>query len=161
MSRKKINMLLVEDNEVFSEMLGLMLLSLSTLDISLQVTRSLAHTMKSIQDSEFDIIVLDYFLPDSRAPQSIRSIRDQSPQTPIIVLTGLDDYKAAIHSIKAGADDYLVKGKFNIDQLGHTIHHSIERHQQRHSLEDQNNTLKNLILLEQDDDGLDLNSHIW
>ena len=142
-------------------MLSLMLLSLPTLDPSIQVTRSLADTIRSIQSNDYDVILLDYFLPDARGPQSIQSIRSESPQTPIVVLTGLDDYKAAIHSIKAGADDYLVKGKFNIDQLGHTIHHSIERHQHRHSLEDQNKALKNLILLEQDEDGLDLNSHIW
>ncbi len=162
MRHMSYSILLIEDNPVFSEMMGLLLSSIQTLSIELSIATNLASGLNATQTNTVDLIFLDYFLPDSRGAHSIQSIRKKAPHIPIIVLTGLDDYQAAIRSIKAGAEDYLIKGKFNVETLTRSISHAIERHAHRAELEQENKHLKNLILLESDD--LDSNeemNHIW
>jgi two-component system cell cycle response regulator len=46
---------------------------------------------------------------------------------PIIVLTGQDDHQLAEEALRAGAQDYLVKGQFEHDALGRAIRHALVR----------------------------------
>jgi len=49
------------------------------------------------------------------------------PDVPIIVLTGRDDHQLAEAALRAGAQDYLVKGQFEHDALGRAIRHALVR----------------------------------
>ena len=49
------------------------------------------------------------------------------PALPIIVFTGLDDEDVALAAVKAGAQDYLVKGRFDEFLLRRSIRHALER----------------------------------
>jgi len=139
-----------------------MLKSVQNMEIDLKISRSLSKGIHLLNDNDYDLVLLDYFLPDSRGPHSIRSIRVQFPTVPIVVLTGLDDYQAAIRSIKSGADDYLIKGKFNLETLQRTISHAIEHHHHRVELENENQALKDLMSLDPDDlESPEELNHIW
>jgi PAS domain S-box-containing protein len=56
-------------------------------------------------------------------------VHAQAPQIPIIVLTGLDNEMLAMEALRMGAQDYLVKGQFDILLLGHLIRYAIERYE--------------------------------
>lgn len=77
----------------------------------------------------FDIVLLDLSLPDISGLATIEQAVQATSNIPIVVLTGLDDEQIAVHALRAGAQDYLVKDKVNEDILGRTIQHSIERKQ--------------------------------
>lgn len=80
-----------------------------------------------IQNTDFDVALLDLSLPDSSGIDSVITLDKLLPQTPIVVFSGLSDVETAIEAISLGAQDYLVKGEFDEKLLGKIIHYSIER----------------------------------
>jgi len=76
----------------------------------------------------FNVILLDLTLPDSIGLDTLRKVYAEAPETPIIVLTSINDQLVAINAVKEGAQDYLVKGQFDANLLLRSIHYSIERH---------------------------------
>ena len=69
----------------------------------------------------FDVVLLDLFLPDSQGLQSFVQVHTQSPDVPIVVLSGMNDESLALDTVKQGAQDYLVKGQVHGTVLWHAI----------------------------------------
>jgi diguanylate cyclase (GGDEF)-like protein len=80
-----------------------------------------------LKASHFDVILLDLDLGDGRGLENLHSIKEQSPETPIVVLSGHDDTKTALDAVRAGAQEYIIKSCCNSRQLGLVILSSIER----------------------------------
>jgi two-component system OmpR family response regulator len=57
----------------------------------------------------YDAIVLDLMLPRLNGFEVTRRLREQSVDTPILILTGRDAVDDRVAGLEAGADDYLVK----------------------------------------------------
>lgn len=57
-----------------------------------------------------DAVLLDLSLPDSAGFAGLRDLALAVPQTPILILSGLDDEATAVQAMRHGAQDYLVKG---------------------------------------------------
>ena len=66
--------------------------------------------------NEYDIIVLDYMIPDLDGLAVAREIRRRGRTTPILVLTARDAVEDRVAGLDAGADDYLVK-PFALEEL--------------------------------------------
>ena len=58
---------------------------------------------------QYDLIVLDWSLPDGTGIEVCRQFRAAGKQTPIIFLTGKGDIYAKETGLDSGADDYLIK----------------------------------------------------
>jgi DNA-binding response OmpR family regulator len=65
--------------------------------------------LKLMGDGDFDVIVLDWSLPDISGEEICRRYRNNDGQTPIIFLTGKNDVEFLERGLSAGADDYLIK----------------------------------------------------
>ena len=85
---------------------------------------------------EFAAILLDLTLPDSRGIETLERLVAQFPQNNIIVLTGLADKELGLKAVKAGAQDFLVKGAFDSDSLAKSLRYSIERNKVLKRLEE-------------------------
>jgi len=121
------NILLIENN------LGDIVLIKSLLDetenlIELKIAESLKESSKILNESVFDVILLDLGLPDSNGFETFIQVYDHSPQIPIIILTGLVDEKLGVRAVKKGAQDYLIKGQIDSKILNRSIKYAIERH---------------------------------
>ncbi|GAC1499589.1 MAG: hypothetical protein NVS1B10_02470 [Candidatus Saccharimonadales bacterium] len=77
--------------------------------------------------SRFQAILLDLHLSDIKPLDTFRLINGLYPTTPIIVLTGLDDDNLAARIVREGAQDYLVKGTYDSDNLQRSLKYSIYR----------------------------------
>ncbi|MDA0187763.1 response regulator transcription factor CtrA [Roseicyclus sp.] len=75
---------------------------------------------------DYDIILLDLNLPDIHGHDVLRQLRTARVDTPILILSGLDDPESKLKGFGFGADDYLTK-PFHREELVARIHAIIRR----------------------------------
>lgn len=90
--------------------------------------------LASAASQDYDVILLDLSLPDSRGMDTVKEFM-KIDTAPIVVLSGLDNKDTALESVQLGAQDYLVKGSFDAELLFRTIRYAIERHKLRRELD--------------------------
>lgn len=66
----------------------------------------------------YDLILLDWNMPNTTGVEVCQKFRAQGGQTPIIMLTGNSKIKDVVSGLDAGADDYIIKPFDKIDLLG-------------------------------------------
>src|SRR5205814_1555141 len=74
-----------------------------------------------------DLVLLDLTLPDSAGFETFEQFHAHAPHVPIIVLSGHDDEELALNTVHAGAQDYLVKGRFDAHLLVRAMRYAVER----------------------------------
>jgi two-component system sensor histidine kinase/response regulator len=89
----------------------------------------LEDAAKLLGEESFQIILLDLSLPDSQGIETLVRVQGQASSVPIVVLTGLDDDNIALRAVRAGAQDYLVKGDIDARNLLRAIRYASERKQ--------------------------------
>jgi serine phosphatase RsbU (regulator of sigma subunit) len=124
-TREPIGVLLVEDDEgdallVEDELAERLPLA------RIERSRTLAEALLALGPAT-DCVLLDLGLPDALGLDAVAQIRARVSGTPLIVLTGLDDQAAGVAAVEAGAQDYLVKGHVDGEQLARSIHYAIGR----------------------------------
>ncbi|MXN52745.1 response regulator [Shinella sp. AETb1-6] len=77
--------------------------------------------------ADFDLILLDLMLPDGLGISFLRMLRGRGEETPVIILTALDQVSDRIAGLNAGADDYLVK-PFDLEELSARIGSVVRRY---------------------------------
>lgn len=83
--------------------------------------------MRSLQERPFGALLLDLSLPDASGIDMMFILREKFPSVPIVVLTGLDDDQVAVEAVRAGAQDYLVKGQIDGRLLVRSVTYAMER----------------------------------
>lgn len=124
---ENFNILLVEDNPADIFLLEEMLLSSKLLIKQIFSVSRLSEAKALLQKEDINLVLLDLSLPDSFGIDSLREIRHVAERIPVIVLTGLSDGDVALQALQENAQDYLVKGEFNVNLLSKSIGYSIER----------------------------------
>jgi CheY-like chemotaxis protein len=88
------------------------------------------HDARSVQDGEEalkylgvadtpDVVLLDIMMPEMDGLEVLRQVR-RDPRlsaVPIVMFTAVCDPVLERHALEKGADDYLVKGRFNFGEL--------------------------------------------
>src|SRR5271166_3156085 len=94
-----------------------------------KITQSdrLASGLACLSRENFDLVLVDLSLPDSDGFETFRRVRESSPSTPIVVLTGRDDLDLAIMTTRAGGQDYLLKQFTGGELLKRLMCQAIER----------------------------------
>lgn len=134
-SKPLIKVLVVEDDPEFAAMLRVLLTEAHVGQFDPILVDSLGGALNSLKNSNFDIIILDLFLPDCQGYQTFHQIAETAPDIPIVVVTGLDDRSQAIQTVREGAQDYLVKGDLDLNHVVRSLLYSIERHRSRRMLQ--------------------------
>ena len=110
------SILLVEDNPIDAQMLRESLAERGTFGFELRSVASMSAAESYLAVEEFCVIVLDLFLPDCTGTETYQRARASAPNTPILVLTALENSLLADRLLSAGAEGYFVKGeKANLD----------------------------------------------
>ncbi|MEU8513892.1 response regulator transcription factor [Kitasatospora sp. NPDC048722] len=76
-----------------------------------------------------DVLVLDVSMPDVDGTEVCRRLRDQGIDTPVLMLSALDELADRVAGLQAGADDYLVK-PFALEELVLRLHALLRRRPQ-------------------------------
>jgi DNA-binding NtrC family response regulator len=88
-----------------------------------------AKGLNSVQNDEFDIILTDLNLPDINGIEMVRRLKEDAPETEIIMVTGFGSMEKAIEATKAGAF-YYVEKPVEFEELFVLIEKAVERKQQ-------------------------------
>lgn len=125
---EKINILLVEDNPGDARLIDIYMQEAFEDNYVLEVSEDLSSALKKLNEQNFNIIIADLTLPDSEGLDTFIKIHQYKIDTPIIVLTGVEDESIGLNAVKFGAQDFLIKGKIKEKELQRSINYSIERH---------------------------------
>jgi DNA-binding NarL/FixJ family response regulator len=74
-----------------------------------------------------DCVVIDLRLPDVDGLDALVAVRDALPDVPVVVMTDWSREELGGQAVGAGAQDYLVKGEEQADDITRSIHFAIER----------------------------------
>ncbi|MHA2333234.1 MAG: response regulator, partial [Candidatus Hodarchaeales archaeon] len=130
-----INVLLVEDNPGDARLVQEMFVDANFNNYELIQAEHLVEALKWLNESSFDILILDLELPDSQGLETFSKIHDLYPDVPIVVLSGLADELVAIEAVRKGAQDYLIKGSVNGNLLIRSLLYAIERKKMEKKIE--------------------------
>jgi pilus assembly protein CpaE len=125
-----LKVLLVEDNPVSAQLAKSMLAHSDTFVFETQTAESLMGALDLLGAGRFDVILLDLSLPDSDGIGTLTTIRVHAPQVPVLVLTGSDNETLANSALEHGAQDYLVKGRFDGPGLARALRYAVTRTKQ-------------------------------
>ena len=124
---KEIRILLVEDNAVDALRLKRDLAKATQTNFTISHVETLAEAKDRLQKEEFDIVVLDLALPDGRGIETLLAVKNLISDVPVMILSGLDDEALAIEAVQKGAQDYVLKGKWDGPVLVRSINLAIAR----------------------------------
>ncbi|HAC62549.1 MAG TPA: response regulator [Cyanothece sp. UBA12306] len=104
------------------------------LTFPLTCTSHLEEGLAALEENAFDVILLNFSLPDSQGVNSLIKIREKWPNIPIIVETKREDETLIVQSFQLGADGYLQLQTLDSNLLVYEIRLSLERQQYRQNL---------------------------
>lgn len=130
------NILIIEDNLADIALIEAYLKA-AAFRHKLYASESLAEGLGILEDTKIDLVLLDLRLPDMEGFQTLRVFREKAPAMPVIVLTGFRNEVMGIQSVRAGAQDYLVKGDFDAKSLVRAIRYALQRFEMQAKLQEQ------------------------
>jgi len=86
-------------------------------------------------DKNFDIILMDYFLPGKNGLEITRELKGRKIGIPIVFLTVNKDFDLAVDVMKLGVEDYLVKEEISSPVLPKTVLSVIEKNKLQEQLQ--------------------------
>jgi DNA-binding response OmpR family regulator len=145
-----VHILLVEDNRDFAKLVDLFLRKHKPEKFEItwrdNGTDALAEIAKG---QEFDIILMDYFLPGQNGLEITRILQERHINVPIVFLTVNKDFDLAVEVMKLGVEDYLVKEEISTPVLPKTILNVIERQALKNQLTSLEITQKRLEAIQE------------
>lgn len=124
---KTLKILVVDDDAVDRMAVRRALLK-TDLDVDLSEAEDGATAQSTLNASQFDCILIDYFLPDQNGLELVKHLRHREIDTPLVVLTGQGDEQVAVDVMKAGAADYLSKARIAPATLARSVRSAIRLH---------------------------------
>ncbi len=127
MNRHPIHVLLVEDNPGDARLMRELLIGVRTDRFTLTQVDRLDAGIRYLTQAVIDIILLDLSLPDSQGAETLARMHAAAHGIPIVLMTGMEDEELGLRLIKAGAQDYLVKGRVTAPLLTRAMKYAVER----------------------------------
>src|ERR1700681_3138927 len=145
MNLEGISALLVEDNPGDARLFLELVRETGAEHLKLEHVDRLDAALARLSNDTFDVILLDLSLPDEQGLATLTRTHAHAPNVPIVVLTGLDDEALAVKAVRAGAQDYLVKGRVDGDLLIRSMRYATERARAVEALERREEHYRSLI----------------
>ncbi len=92
-----------------------------------QAAESAEEALTWLQAERFDLVLTDISMPGMSGIELLGQLRQSQPDTPVIVISGIDDQEYAAGLIKLGAFDYLLK-PFQLADVEASVASAIEHH---------------------------------
>ncbi|MHB9928818.1 response regulator transcription factor [Clostridium botulinum] len=118
-----MRLLIIEDN---IELANSMKIGLEKMGFHIDVSNTGSDGEEKASINEYDVILLDLNLPDIDGIEILNYLRNESIETPVIIVTARDEVEQLAFGLDNGADDYITK-PFKLLELRARIHAVIRR----------------------------------
>ncbi len=108
-----MRILIIEDEVTLNKMLAE---GLKEFGYQSDVVETLKDGEYYLDIRNYDLVLMDWMLPDGNSIDIIGDIKTNTPKTVVVVLSARDDNESEIEALRAGADDYIRK-PFDFDVL--------------------------------------------
>jgi DNA-binding NtrC family response regulator len=125
--RTRLRVLVIDDDEVAYALARLLLSEIEREQFDVHWAATYDEASQALSRDEYDICLLDYHMGERDGLELLREAYAAGIKVPMILLTGQGDYNVDVEATKAGAMDYLIKGRIDSTQLERSIRYAIER----------------------------------
>ncbi|MBN1795515.1 MAG: response regulator [Sedimentisphaerales bacterium] len=126
-TKRSFRILIVEDDQIDVKLLKRQL-SQSRLPVTkVEQCECLKEALEQLATEQYDVVLLDMNLPDSKGLETLTAISSKYPHLTIINVTGSSDEGTALRALANGSQDYLIKCRFDPYVLSKSIQYSVER----------------------------------
>ncbi|MDQ8004289.1 MAG: sigma-54 dependent transcriptional regulator [Pedobacter sp.] len=129
------SVLIIEDDSTFAQIIEGFLIKNN---FEVTTVSNVAKALKLIANEDFQLLLIDYRLPDGTGIDVLNHRRETGLSVPAIIMTSFNDVRTAVKAIHLGASDYITK-PINPDELLMVISNALKKK------ETQKNTENNFI----------------
>jgi putative two-component system response regulator len=116
--------LIVDDELEITEILA----DLLSEDHACQKAGSAEQALVRLQESNFQLVISDITMPGMSGLEMIPHIKALSPNTVVVMISGMQTVESAIGALRLGAFDYLMK-PFDLRQVEAVVKRALEHHE--------------------------------
>ncbi len=113
----KKNVLIIDDD---AQILDLLKMFMENNQCEAETASTAEKGLALLRSENFDLVLLDIMLPDVENLSALEAIVKNSPNTPVIMITGGNDIELAEQCLAKGAVDYITK-PFDFEYLRTTV----------------------------------------
>ncbi len=133
--------LLVDDEEDIRLVLGV---ALTDMGYRVLTAENGKEGLRLFQEEHPPIVITDIKMPDIDGVDLLRMIKEQDPDTEVVMITGHGDMEVAVQSFKSEASDFITK-PINVDNLEASLQRVQERIIAREKLREYTRSLESLV----------------
>lgn len=121
--KSELKILIVEDSDAFRESV----VQLLGVYMDIDDMADLKSAKEALKTKTYDVVILDKRLPDGDGTTLIKGIKEDNPNTVVIILTEDKEANSGKRCMMLGADDYVVKSEGGLADLLIRIPFVVER----------------------------------
>ncbi|MBI2620367.1 MAG: response regulator [Ignavibacteriales bacterium] len=129
MEREPLSVLLVDDEGFFISLIASQLHD--EYGYRTETAFSGQEAVRKISLARYDVIVLDYQMPEMSGLNVLQWMLEQKNETPVVMLTGAGSEAVAVEAMKLGAYDYIRKELVDVQRIAIVVQATHERRQFR------------------------------
>jgi two-component system, NtrC family, response regulator HydG len=116
------SILLLDDDITFTKILQSYL---KRQGYEVEVVHAVQQALKLLKNQSFDLLLLDYRLPDGTGLDVVASLSKEGKLYPILMMTSFNDVRTAVAAMRSGVSDYILK-PIHQEELLHAIEQALE-----------------------------------
>ena len=122
-------LLVIDDSKRDTLLLERILQQASDVSFAITHSDSARAGLQELASQTYDLVLLDYYLPDMDGLAFLAEKQQRGMATPVIMLTAYGEERLPVAAMQAGALDYFRKDQLNSGLLGKAIRQAIEKAQ--------------------------------
>lgn len=111
-----IKVLVVDDSTIMRKVIISALRAMDIMEEHISQASDGLEAITAASANQFDIILMDWNMPNMLGIDAVKALREQGNKTPILMVTTEGEKSNVVKAIQAGANNYLVK-PFNAEDL--------------------------------------------
>lgn len=123
MKKSKAKILIVDDEQNIREVLSIFL---KDEGYTVSVAIDGKSALETIKNDIFDLVITDLKMPKVSGFDLLKSIKETSPETVVVIITAYGTTESAVEAMKLGAFDYIQK-PFKINDIRLIVKNALER----------------------------------